>query len=141
VSESDAVLGVAAAGHTEHGHVGGVVADAVVKDHDVEAIWFPAGSRAPPAVAVYPVPGVRPADGVNVALWFAASYEVFPATGFPPASASAIPAVPAWIGSLNAAVTVVVVATPVAPEAGVRETTVGGVVSTPVDVERTTSTQ
>ena len=36
---------------------------------------------------------------------------------------------PDWTGSLNVAVTVVDVATPVAPAAGVRAVTVGGVVS------------
>ena len=49
--------------------------------------------------------------------------------------------VAAAIASLNVAVTVVAVATPVAPAAGFLLTTVGGVVSEPPVVLNTTSTQ
>ena len=53
---------------------------------------------------------------------------------------SARAAVPACSGSFSVALTVVVVATPVAPEAGAVPVTVGGVVSVTL-VLNTTSTQ
>ena len=45
------------------------------------------------------------------------------------------------MASLNTALTLVVAATSVAPEAGLTEVTVGGVVSAPTEVAKTTSTQ
>ena len=50
-------------------------------------------------------------------------------TAAPPGPVTLIATVPAWSASLNVVVTVVPVATPVAPTAGVRAVTVGGVVS------------
>ena len=52
-----------------------------------------------------------------------------PVTAAPPAPVRLTAAVPDWSGSLKVAVTVLPIETPVAPAAGVRPVTVGGVVS------------
>ena len=78
------------------------------------------------------------AVGVKVTVRLGASYTAVPGTAVPPAVRAT--AVPAWMGSLNVAVTVLVVGTPVAFAAGLLAVTVGGVVSV-AEVSKTTSTQ
>ena len=84
------------------------------------------------------------AVGVNVAVVVPALYVTAAGTRVLPASRnSKVAAVmlAGLIASLKVAVTAVVDATPVAPLAGVRPVTVGGVVSGPAVVVNTTSTQ
>ena len=144
VSESGPPVGAAVDGQIVHGQPGGGwVADAVVNVQLVGVIRLPAVSRAPDTVAVYVVAAASAADGVKVTVWLAASYAVLPDTEVLPA-ARVTTGVAACTGSLKVAVTVVVVATPVAPAAGLRDVTVGGVVSPPPPpdpVLNTTSTQ
>ena len=68
------------------------------------------------------------------------SNAVDPATAEPPCGTSEIDA-PDWIGSLNVTDTFVAVDTPVAPDPGDVDTTLGGVVSATVEPVNTTSTQ
>src|SRR5664279_1625600 len=112
---------------------------AVVNDQEKSAIWLPLVSLAPLTVAVYTVATVKAPVGVNVTVRLGASYPTLPGTATAPA-ARATRAVPAWIGSLNVAVTVLVVGTPVALAAGLFAVTVGGVVSVAA-VSKTPSTQ
>src|SRR5664280_628794 len=111
----------------------------VVNDQENAAIVLPLGSFAPVTVAVCSVVAARAAVGVKVTVRLGASYATLPATLVAPTLRSNA-AVPAWMGSLNVAVTVVVVGTPVAFAAGLFAVTVGGVLST-TDVANTTSTQ
>jgi hypothetical protein len=135
VSES-VPAGTADAGQIVHGQPDG---DAVVNVHDTGAITLPAASTAPDTFTVYTVLVASAADGVNVTVRDAASYDTAPATADPPAGVTVIAV--ADTGSLNVAVTVELTATSVAPTAGVRDVTVGAVVSGPTDVTNTTSTQ
>jgi hypothetical protein len=132
--------------HDEH-EGGGCVAVAVVNDQVAGAvIALPAVSFAPLTVAVYCAPLANAADGVNVAFWVALSYDVVPLIAVADESLRVIEIVLDWTGSLNVAVTLLVVGTPVAPAAGLVAVTVGGVVSVvppppPPEGENTTSTQ
>jgi hypothetical protein len=77
-------------------------------------------------VAVYVVPYARTADGVNVAV--EPLYATAPATATPPGPDTVkLPVVieAEFIAMLNVAVTVVLIRTPVAPCAGVTDTTLG----------------
>jgi hypothetical protein len=97
-----------------------------VNVHDTGAIVLFAASLAPDTLTVYTVLTANAAVGVNVAVRVAASYVVVPATGDPPCGVTDI-TVPDT-ASLNVAVTVDATGKPVAPTAGVRHVTVGGVV-------------
>jgi hypothetical protein len=112
--------------------VGGVVSAPapVVKLHTwLAASAFPATSvMAVVSVAVYVVLLARDADGVNVAIVPAGFRDTVPVT--PPLKVNeAAVTVAGAIGSLNVAVMAVLTATPVALLSGLRELTVGGVVS------------
>jgi hypothetical protein len=72
LSLTDAVAGVAVAGHIEHGQPEPPAA-AVVNDHEKGAIVLPAVSFAPLAVAVYAVDAAKTADGVKVTVRVVAS--------------------------------------------------------------------
>src|SRR3954452_10272738 len=144
LSASDGLAGATPDAQMEHGEVGGGVPAAVVKDHVVAVVVaLPAMSLTPLAnVAVYWVVLASAADGVNVAFWVALSYAVVPATAVPEPFLRLSEIVLACTGSLKVALTVVVVATPVAPDVGLVDETLGGVVSVPPpDGENTTSTQ
>src|SRR5687768_11315553 len=103
--------GVAVLGQIVHGQPDDVVP--VVNDHENGDMVWPAVSRAPDTVAVWTVDGASAAAGVNVTVRVAASYPVLPDTDVAPAARARL-AVPAWIGSLSVALTVVVTGTPVA---------------------------
>jgi hypothetical protein len=133
------VVGTVVTGQIEHGQPDGGAAAAVVNVHDTGAIVLLAASLAPDTLTVYTVLTANAADGVNVAVRVAASYVVAPATGDPPCGVTDITV--ELTASLNVAVAVVLTDTPVAPTAGVRPVTVGGVVSGATDVTKTTSTQ
>jgi hypothetical protein len=81
-------------------------------------------------VAVYPVGPARDAEGVNVPVFVAASYETIPVTGVPPAVAATVKVLAVRlagsIASLNVTVIGLVTETPVAPDAGDVDTTLGG---------------
>ena len=116
---------------------------AVVNDQENGAIVLPLGSLAPVTVAVCNVVAARAAVGVKVTVRLGASYATLPGTAvaLPTGPAArAMATVPAWMGSLNVAVTVVAVGTPVAFVTGLLAVAVGGVVSVE-DVLKTTSTQ
>jgi hypothetical protein len=110
-----------------------------VNDQENGAIVLPAGSRAPLAVAVYVVAAASAAPGVKVTVRLVGSYAVLPDTVVLLVVRARL-AVPAWMSSLNVAVTTVFTGTPVAPAAGVVAVTDGGVVSV-AEVWKTTSTQ
>ena len=104
---------------------------------DVVANAFPEMSVTPPVppatLAVYTAPPANAVLGVNVAMRVAVAYETVPATATAAASLSwNVPPliVAAFIVSLKVTVTVVVLATPVAPAAGVLAVMVGAAVST-----------
>jgi hypothetical protein len=67
--------------------------------------------------------------GVSVAVRVPALYETDDGTSVVPGPRSSMAIVAGWTSSLNVAVTVVPTETPVAPGAGLRADTVGGVVS------------
>src|SRR5664279_5659995 len=82
----------------------------VVNDQENAAIVLPLGSFAPLTVAVCTVVAARAAVGVNVTVWLGASYATLPGTAvWLPTGPDmrVMPTVPAWMGSLNVAVTVV----------------------------------
>jgi hypothetical protein len=139
VSDALATAGVAEPGHSVYV----AAAVPVVNDHDDDDITLPARSAAPLTVAVYTTDALNDDDGVNVAVWVAALYVSVPGTELLLASLRTNVIVPDWTDSLNVAVTVVMTDTPVAPLAGVRELTVGGVVSVvpPPPRTKTGSTQ
>jgi hypothetical protein len=103
---------------------------------------LPAASLAPLNDAVYDVPAASALFGVSVTA-VRAVFSVTVAGTAPPGPVS-VNAVPVdCTGSLKVALTALVVATPVALAAGVRDVTVGGVVSAPPlnPVVKVTSTQ
>ena len=82
--------------------------------------------------------------GCSVAVFVAVLYETTAGTTVlpGPVSLNVAPVIVAtFTFSLKVAVTAVLTATPVAPGAGVRPVTVGAVVSAPMEVSNTTSTQ
>src|SRR5829696_5121134 len=98
---------------------------------------FPAMSDAPDTVAVYVAELASAALGVNVAVSELLEYATVPAMAAPPAPVTVKPTDEGCTFSLNVADTVLLVATPVAPEPGVVPTTVGGVVSAALVVNTT----
>jgi hypothetical protein len=106
--------------------------EVVVKDQLSAAAAFPAWSRAPLTSTVYVAAMFRDPVGVNVTVLVVGLYEVVPGTGLEAGSRSTKLIVPGWTDSPKVAVTVgAVIDTPVAPGAGVRPVTAGGVVSLP----------
>src|SRR4051794_22422082 len=131
------VPGVVVDVQIEHGQA--VVLDDVVNDQVTGVNGLPLAS-APLTLAVYTVETVRAALGVNVAVCVELLYAEVPLTGVVPGPASATLVVVACMGSLNVALTVVLVGTFVVPLAGLWPVTVGGVVSG-AEGAKTTSTQ
>jgi len=85
---------------------------------------------APDTFTVYTVDAVSAALGVKAIVWLVPLVGLFvPGTAVPPGPLTPMTAVEASSGSLNVALTGLLVATPVAPEAGTLLDTVGGVVS------------
>ena len=128
--------GVAVLGNALHGQL---TEPPVVNNHvcvDAKATLersLTRGSVVPPFnVAVYDVEPESGALGVNVAIRVAASYVTFAGTSVPAASRSSkveLLIVAGSIASLNVALTVVNVVTPVADAAGDLDVIVGAVVS------------
>jgi hypothetical protein len=111
----------------------------VVKVQETGAITFPERSLAPLTIAVYVVEVASAELGVSVAVFVVLLYPIVPATA-PPGPVSVNTMLPDCTGLLNVAVAVVLTDTPVAPEAGVKLVSAGGVVSV-VLVLNETSTQ
>jgi hypothetical protein len=114
---------------------------AVVKVHVTgDGIAFPLVSLAD-TLAVYATPAANAADGVNVAVCVEPLYDTCPATAVPEPSFTVNTNDDDDTASENVADGATDVDTPVAPAAGLRDVTDGGVVSpAPVD-EKIGSTQ
>jgi hypothetical protein len=108
---------------------GQLTAPAVVKLHDTgDGIAFPLVSLAN-TLAVYVAPAANAADGVNVATVLPLLKPTEPATVDPEPSFTVNTSDDDATASENVADGATDVATPVAPSAGVRDVTDGGVVS------------
>jgi hypothetical protein len=114
---------------------------AVVKVHVTGAgIAFPLVSLAD-TLAVYVAPAANAADGLNVAVCVEPLYDTCPATAVPEPSFTVNTNDDDDTASENVADGATDVDTPVAPSAGLRDVTDGGVVSTGADVVKIGSTQ
>src|SRR3954451_3639982 len=110
--------------------VGGVESDAVVNVQLSVVNGLPDRSRIPVlppvSVTVYAVPLARSGDGLSVNLVFAALCVSAAGTELPPGPVTLkVVVVTPWTASLNVTITLAVVSTPWALEAGAREATVG----------------
>src|SRR5437763_12886313 len=131
-----------------HGHDVGIAPAVVNVQKKFDAIGLPARSLTPPdpphTATEYFAPGASGLAGINVAVGVSPPEVMVAGTRLPPGSRSSnddAVRLDALIISLKVAVTTVVVGTTVAPSAGVIPATIGVVVSTAVDVAKTTSTQ
>ena len=113
---------------------------AVVNVHVTGGITFPLVSLAD-TLAVYVTPPANAADGVNVAVCVEPSYATEPATPDPEPSCTVNTNDEDDTASENVADTTTDVDTPVAPLAGARDVTNGGVVSAGAVVVKMGSTQ